>query len=306
MRADTGLAVFRIDRFGPSSAAAGAVRERLSAILKPGTRRRAADPRAIRLVEVLLIVAIGALLGRLFWLGLGPVAPPPAAPAPNVAPPETVSAGPVNPFRTAGAPIAGIVADVGANLAETTLNLTLHGTWVDDKGGTAIIKTPDDKQGRFAAGDAITSGVTLERVLRDQVIIVRNGVRESLRLINREIPAAIAVSSAASTASAANAGDGMASIGQFVIATPQIDAVGGVTLVLQPADDPEGFEALGLEPGDALVAVDNQPIDRDIAKGLETLATIQNKESVTLSIERDGVVMPITVALPKTAPAPEE
>lgn len=303
MRADTGLAVFRIDRFGPSSAAAGAVRERLSAILRPGTRRRAADPRAIRIAEVLLIVAIGALLGRLFWLGLGPITPPPAAPAPAVAPLETASIGPVNPFRTADAPIAGIADDAGANLAETTLNLTLHGTWVDDKGGTAIIKTPDDKQGRFAAGDTIASGVTLERVLRDQVIIVRNGVRESLRLINREIPAA---APAPSAASAVSAGDGMASIGQFVVATPQIDAVGGVTLVLQPADDPEGFEALGLEPGDTLVAVDNQPIDRDIAKGLETLAMIRNKDSVTLSIERDGVVMPITVALPKAAPAPEE
>lgn len=298
------MAVFRIDRFGPSKAAASAVRERLSGILKPAGRRRAADPRMIRLVEYSLVVAIGALLGWIFWIGLGPISPPPAAPAPIAAPAETANAGPIDPFRTAGAPVAAAVVETGADFAETTLNLTLHGTWVDDKGGTAIIRTPDDKQGRFAAGDTITGGVTLERVMRDQVVIIRNGVRESLRLINREIPAAAEQQAAPSAA--ASAVDGMASIGQFVIATPQIDAIGGVALVLQPADDPEGFEALGLEPGDTLVAVDNQPIDRDIAKGLETLATIENKESVTLSIERDGVVMPITIALPKAAPTPDE
>jgi type II secretion system protein C len=294
------LAVFRIDRFGPSEAAANAARERIAALLKrrPGARRQA-NPRLVRAVEIALVAGIGVLLPLIMYQGLGPVPKPPAAPAPAPAAAQSAAAGPINPFRTASAPDAPpAAADAGETLAETTLNLTLHGTWIDAKGGTAIIKTPDEKQGRFAVGDTITGGVTLERVERDHVVIIRNGVREALRLINRDSAAASAGGAAPEALTPAFAGDGMAAIGHFIVATPETDEVGGMRLVLQPADDVEQFEALGLVPGDRLVAVDNAPIDRDIAAGLEAIAMTQGKKSVTLSIERDGVVMPIVIAMP--------
>lgn len=292
------MAVFRIDRFGPSEAAANAARERIAALLKrrPGARRQT-NPRLIRAIEIALVAGIGVLLPLIMYQGLGPVPKPPAAPAPAPLATQT-AAGPINPFRTANAPAAPLAAETGETLADTTLNLTLHGTWIDAKGGTAIIKTPDEKQGRFAIGDTITGGVTLERVERDHVVIIRNGAREALRLINRDSAAAASGGAAPGAPAPAFAGDGMAAIGHFIVAMPETDDVGGMRLVLQPADDVDRFEALGLVPGDRLVAVDNAPIDRDIAAGLEAIAMTQGKKSVTLSIERDGVVMPIVIAMP--------
>lgn len=276
------------------------MRERIAALLKrrPGGRRQT-NPRLIRAIEIALVAGIGVLLPIIMYQGLGPVPKPPTAPAPTPLAAPSAEIGPINPFRTANAPAAPAApADAGENLSETTLNLSLHGTWIDAKGGTAIIKTPDEKQGRFAVGDTITSGVTLDRVERDHVVIIRNGVREALRLIDRDSAAGASAAAPGGAAPAAFAGDGMAAIGHFIVAMPETDEVGGMRLVLQPADDVDRFEALGLVPGDRLVAVDNQPIDRDIAAGLEAIAMTQGRKSVTLSIERDGVVMPIVIAMP--------
>ena len=306
------MAVLRIDRFKGSVAAASAVRGRLTSMLSRRRRGRPSNERAIRIVEILLIAGIGVVLGVNSWLLVSPLSTPPTAPPPRAVTAEPSAVGPINPFRTAGVAPAP-VADDGAALAETTLNLVLHGTWIDEKGGVAFIGTGEEKQSRFGIGDEITSGVTLESVRRDQVVILRNGVRESLRLINREGAAASFVDAAVpppqqpqSFDDQANQADGMASIGHLVVATPELDQIGGMRLVLQPADDPEGFMALGLQSGDVLVAVDNQPIGKDIAQGLQTLALLDGKTSVTISVERDGAVMPVTIALPNTVSMPND
>ena len=294
------LAVFRIDGFEPARAVI-----RLPQILRAAASRRAhPDRRLITLAEILLVFAIGVLLGRLFWIGLGPITPPPTRQIAQAALIEPKAAGPVNPFRAASAPAAPASAETAASLAETSLNLKLHGTWVDSQGGVAIIGISDENQGRFGVGDTITAGVTLERVYQDHVIILRNGIRERLRLINRDqaiggiAPIADLQGDLGATA---DLGEGMATIGSLVVALPETDDVGGLRLVLQPAGDIEAFESLGLRAGDTLVAVDNQPIERNIARGLETLAMLEGKSSVTISVERDGVVMPVTIALPQAA-----
>jgi len=258
------------------------------------------NPRIVRLTEALLAIAIGLVIVKIFWTAGGSVLTPSAAPRQSVAPVAEAQNGPVDPFRTASGSTGELPTDFNAipDLAETTLNLVLHGTWIDANGGAAIIKTPDEKQGRFAPGDVITNGVTLMRVYADQVIINRGGVRESLRLINREhrqvVPGDAPANSLAS--------ETMTSVGQFITASPQIDAVGATRLVLTPSGDTEAFEALGLRAGDLLVAIDNQNVSSDFAGGLEMLASLEGRPSVTLSVERDGVVMPVRINLAETAP----
>ncbi|MEK7266689.1 MAG: type II secretion system protein N, partial [Pseudomonadota bacterium] len=224
-------------------------------------------------------------------------------------PAAVAPSGPIDPFRMASVSTAEVAGDLeqGPDLAETTLNLVLHGTWITEDGGAAFIKTPDEKQGRYAIGDTITNGVTLEKVYRDQVVINRNGARESLRLINREQIAPVNGTSAPPQDSKIKSNiNGLASIGQLISAQPELDDVGNVRLVLQPADDEEAFQDLGLRSGDVLVAVDNQPIGPDIAAGLGLIAAIEGKPSVTISIQRDGVVMPVTIALPNTETLPND
>jgi type II secretion system protein C len=301
------LAVFRIDHLRRSPIAAHAVRDRIASLFK-ATRgaRTPVNPAIIRLAEGVLFAAIFIVLAPAMWALFGPVVKPSAAVRQNAAPVEQAASGPIDPFRitSAAAPAAADDFANGPDLAETSLNLALHGTWIDAQGGAAIIKTPDDKQGRFSVGDTITSGVTLERVYRDQVVINRGGVRESLRLVNRELIASQRPAEAVTTGSNADdASGGIASIGRIVIATPELDPVGNMRLTLRPAGDPEAFEALGLETGDILIAVDNSPIGADISKALETIASLQGKTTVTLSIERDGAVMPIKISLNDEAPA---
>jgi len=277
------------------------VRGRLTGLLA-SARKAGGGSRLVRFVEYALVIAIGAMLGVLFQIGLAPVHEPSASPRPGAAPVEAADRGPLDPFRegAAGPHAAPVDVAAGPDLAETTLNLVLHGTWVDEKGGAAIIKTPDDKQSRFSVGDVITSGVTLERVYPDQVVINRGGVREALRLVNRETVSR--VSRAAAPAPALSP-VGLASIGDLIIARPQADAVGNVRLVLHPADDTDLFEELGLRAGDALVAIENRPLTGDIAASLQALAGLEGRTSVTISVERGGVVLPITIPLPGAAGA---
>ena len=264
---------------------------------------RAVDPRLIKMAEIALVIAIGALLASIFWSAFGPITRPSVTPRPSAVPVAAADDGPIDPFRMASAAPAAPAGELaqGPDLAETTLDLALHGTWITEDGGAAFIKTPDEKQGRYSIGDTITNGVTLEKVYRDQVVINRSGARESLRLINRDQVAPIGKSNAPAQENKIQSNlTGLASIGQLITAQPELDDVGNVRLVLQPADDEAAFEELGLRTGDVLVAVDNKPIGPDIAAGISLIAAIEGRPSVTISIERDGVVMPVTIALPNT------
>ncbi len=261
-----------------------------------GILEAATHPRMVLGLELVLIAATTFLAGLVFWLVIGPLRDPPVVAPAAPAPTNVELSGPINPFRTAGlAPGATEDLEIGPDLAETTLNMTLHGTWVDAEGGSAIINTPSDEQKRFRAGDTIWNNVTLERVYRDQVVISRGGVRESLRLINRDTVARRPVDPAPQQQGASAAG--LVQLGDVVTAIPQQDSVGGVRLVLQPSRDRESFLKLGLRPGDILVAVDNQRLGPDIAESIERLRSTGNKKTLLLSVERGGVVTPVSIPL---------
>lgn len=290
------MAVFRIDAATLGSAAPQAVRIRVAKMLRARRPARLRNSRLPGHVEKLIVVALGAVLCLNFWLGLSPISAPSATPPPRSA--EVVelrpATGPGNPFAgeatVAATPIANDV------VGETTLGLTLHGAWVTEDGGAAIIQISENVQKRFSPGEEVVPGVILDRVLLDQVILQRNGVRESLRLINRDAPmdpGAVAAGARASQGAAS----GLLTIGEYIVARPQPDSVGNTSLMLAPNGDASIFAAFGLEPGDKLIAVDNQPVGTDIAMAVELVASLRSATSATLSIERDGVVMPISVAL---------
>jgi len=252
----------------------------------------------IRAIEYAIVSAIGASFGVLFWIGLGPLPEPPATPvsAPSQLV-EAVATGPANPFRSGSAPPAPTTEELvnGPDLAETALNLTLHGTWIDASGGTAIIKTPDDKQGRFKRGETVWESVTLERVFRDQVVIDRDGVLESLRLVGRE--SSTVSSENSPPAPALVEGEVFATLGSFILVAPKTNTVGGVNLVLEPGEDRATFLASGLRPGDILVGIDGEPVGRDIGADIEYLQRVAGRNKVTVNVDRGGVVAPIEINL---------
>lgn len=190
-----------------------------------------------------------------------------------------------DPFhRQAAVPQAGQGQADAAR--ETALDLKLFGVRADveaghDGRGSAIIRTPDKKQGAFRPGEAIMEGVTLKRILPDRVVISHRGVLENL-FLDEESGALI---SAAGKPDAA-AGDAARFLAA-VKAQPRIGGGGIDGFVLTPGKDKALFKKMGLAPGDVLVAVNGSRLD-----GMERVEalkdSLRNAPSVRLEIERGG------------------
>ncbi|MCU7905048.1 MAG: type II secretion system protein GspC [Candidatus Thiodiazotropha sp. (ex Epidulcina cf. delphinae)] len=75
------------------------------------------------------------------------------------------------------------VKKVDKKAPETRLNLTLHGVFVGDDAekGAAIIGTSGSVQKYYKAGNVVMSGVTLQAVFEDRVVLLRSGQSEVLR-----------------------------------------------------------------------------------------------------------------------------
>ncbi|MCU7923255.1 MAG: type II secretion system protein GspC [Candidatus Thiodiazotropha sp. (ex Dulcina madagascariensis)] len=75
------------------------------------------------------------------------------------------------------------VKKVDKKAPETRLNLTLHGVFVGEESekGAAIIGTSGSVQKYYKVGNAVMSGVTLQAVFEDRVVLLRNGQSEVLR-----------------------------------------------------------------------------------------------------------------------------
>jgi len=66
------------------------------------------------------------------------------------------------------------IIEVGEDAPETTLNLKLTGRTTGPN-GTAILRTPDNKEGTYKVEDEIISGVTLQAVNADFIVINVDG-----------------------------------------------------------------------------------------------------------------------------------
>lgn len=289
-----------MDRFAPDGAAANALRARVASLVSRRPKGSKPGVALVRVIEYGLVSAIGAVFGLLFWVGLGPLPEPPAVPAPPPPAIQPVAVASVNPFSNGAPPASLDVAELvnGPDIAETSLDLTLHGTWIDETGGSAIIKTPDNKQARYRQGETVWESVVLERIFRDQVVINRDGALESLRLIGREPSQTVA---ATGGDSAVTTGETFAKLGSFISVAPETDNVGGVNLVLEPPEGDEyaykSFLASGLRPGDILVGIDGEPVGRDIGADIEYLQKVSGRDKVTVNVDRGGVVTPIEIDL---------
>ncbi len=278
------------------------------------------EARVVLLVEIALTIAAAIVVGRLFWSLLAPLEGPTLGAVALRAPvAEAVAAtGPGDPFRAAGA-VGPVELGEGPPLedvAETSLRLTLHGTWTDEFGGSAVIATPNGLQKRYKVGELIVPDTTLDRVFRDQVTILRGGVRESLRMLNRQdtgaIPPAplqgqsqsadvatdeLARRTAEELARRLSEGQELGVIGDHVLVLAQ-DSEGGLPEVsLWPLGMPGKFEALGLKPGDRLVAVAGSPLGADLLSVATRLAETTNLAQIEITIEREGRRTPLQIQL---------
>lgn len=79
-----------------------------------------------------------------------------------------------DPFNRKAQIESEIITETGEDAPETTLNLTLTGRTAGSN-GTAILRTPDNKEGNYRLGDEIVSGVTLQAVNKDFIVLDVDG-----------------------------------------------------------------------------------------------------------------------------------
>jgi general secretion pathway protein C len=282
--------------------------------------RLALDPRARRLLrrvprtnvytalELLLLSLLAIQCARLVWTIVTPVGPIGEwKTEAELRPAGTASAGLLgsfDPFFRLGGRNGPVVV--------TALDLTLFGIRQDQASGrgSAIVAGPDGVQRSFAVGDEIVPGVTLTAVDFDSVTISRGGVPEQLFM--DQSPEAQVVGPAGPPSSPPPQG---APLPQIVAPPPmssvpppaptrnpaadigfQPRTVGGQVsgVVVSPRGSGDGFRALGLAPGDVVVAVNGRRIGS--AEQAAGLAAQLGARGATIQVERDGRVITLRPA----------
>ena len=249
------------------------------------------------LLEFALLALIALQCARLIWTAVTPV-------------------GPLGDWRADGgegpAVSTGVLAEfdpffrlsgAGGPVTVTSLNLKLFGIRQDQVSGqgSAIIAGSDGQQRSIAVGEEIEPGVTLKAVGFDSVTIARGGADEQLFMDQSEAPATVAAPAAptAPPAPVVNPSSSVEPGGppvppsklypNEVSMAPRMNGTQLTGVTIRPQGNEEGFRALGLAPGDVVVAVNGRRIkSMDEARGMAIqLASAR----VSLQVERGGRVV---------------
>jgi len=190
---------------------------------------------------------------------------------------------------------------------ETRLALELKGVVAgpDGKSGGAIIADKKDER-FFPVGAALPGGVVLEKVYPLEVVLLRNGRQEILKLVRETLDGEGSTGSAHSAVPASNAGASTAGVGAaganrssgFLSANP-----GGINKAVRvrpifrggklkgfrisPGRNRKVFAELGFRAGDLLTKVDGiAPSDPKAV--FAVLNELQDRGSVTVEVTRRG------------------
>ncbi|MCP1673030.1 general secretion pathway protein C [Natronocella acetinitrilica] len=275
---------------------------------------------------VVLVVALAYTLAELTWQLL-PVeqsaAPPPAArqESPSSSSDRPSAGDTVAALRLFGAPGAlngGSVRQIPVDAPDTRLNLTLRGVLYDpgDQLARVIIATGGRNEDVYRVGDELTGGATIDAIMQDRVILLREGRHETLRLPEDQIrggtPVALdTLPGGAPEISEDNVGIDDAGTGmdddmrQTLLQNPddftryvqpQPYMVDGEFrgFRLQAGSDPQVMQSVGLEAGDIVTEINGQLLDNPQV-GIATLRDAAEQNRLDLTILRDGATRTITI-----------
>lgn len=135
---------------------------------------------AVRLIGAVLVAALGFVIFKTLITFTNPES---TWKSPIIAPVSAQNSVPggaqsftfaTDPFNREFAPTIEVIAEVGEDAPETTLNLKLMGRTAGSN-GTAILLTPDGKEGNYRLEDEIVPGVTLQAVNKAFIVLNVDG-----------------------------------------------------------------------------------------------------------------------------------
>lgn len=218
----------------------------------------------------------------------------------------------------------------GPGAPATTLAMMLRGTLADRDPASGIAVIGDGERGEraFRAGENVTAGVKLARVYPDHVVLVREGVEETLKLVRDQnfAPADIVrpgsqSNSAARSSAAANSSSPTApgsaqttrvpadvqqtiermrqnpdELAKRVQIVPVVDGGRMTGVRVSAGADMALMGRLGLRPGDVVTAVNGAPVD-SLARGQQIVESLRTASSARVTVLRDGRPTDITISL---------
>ncbi len=259
----------------------------------------AARPDRVRTaVEATLALLLIVQLGRLAWVALEPV----DAPAAGMTRPE---AGPVDYsvfqrfdafFRTGGQ--SSLAEDTAARSSQ----IRLFGLRSDGAGGgSAIIGLVDGRQVSVAVGETIEPGLVLRSVGPDHVVLARGDALS--RLIFSELPVGAAgpppPPSVPQTVTPTPGPSTAVTVDPARLVAeaslrPRMQGVRINGFTVTSNGEAPALAAAGLKPGDVILAVNGQPLDRpDRIAALR--GQLADAASADIRFERNGAVQTITI-----------
>ena len=180
-------------------------------------------------------------------------------------------------------------------VARSNLNISLTGVAARRTGGCALVVVQGQPESAYCAGEEITPGVRLESVQADRIVILRNGVRESVLMKDAEgTPGAIAamqppiVQSLGADRQVVDRRQLQRQIGrpEFLSQALIVPNPGGGFLVRE-IQSGSLYEKLGLQPGDVIRTVNGQALTSmdDVMRLYQQFGTA---ERVTVDVQRQG------------------
>ena len=218
----------------------------------------------------------------------------------------------------------------GSGASATTLAMILRGTLADRDPTTGIAVIGDGERGEraFRAGEDVAAGVKLARVYPDHVVLLHEGVEETMKLTRDQnlAPADIVrpgspintrSNAMANGASASATSPGAAQttrvppdvqqtierlrqnpeeLAKRVQIVPVLDGGRLTGVRLSAGTDMALMGRIGLRAGDIVTAVNGAPVD-SIARGQQIIESLRTAASARVTVLRDGKPTDITISL---------
>ena len=280
----------------------------------------------IALARGLAILTLAVLFGQSSpSLGLTPPAPDSAAAGRAASVPSADDAAIAGWHLFGRAETGQPVKALPAAVPVTPLNLRLVGVFFAERGGNralALIAEGSGIERGYRIGEALPGGARLEQILRDRVIVSRNGRQEAIHMpkMDESGQTLLPTSPAPETLDESEPDPDTSGTPQIIdasaiagrlrgeitarpqalediaFASPYMQNGQFVGFRLRPGRDRQIFQQLGLNGGDVLTEINGTRINSP-AQGLMMLQELMSASQLGVRVLRNGAEIPLTFSL---------